>query len=98
MFIVFVRFEGTKTPHHAAFRTQTEHKLSNKTKTTKFALYINLLATPRAEGQNAKMAQSKIKSHQLCALAISSHRFAGVFTRQTADFLPIFDWHAACFA
>jgi hypothetical protein len=76
MFIVFVRFEGTTSTHNAAFRTQTEHKLSNKTKTTKFAPYINPLASQSASHQNAKMAQSKKHSHQLCASVPSNKRFA----------------------
>jgi len=64
---LFVRFEGTSSANETAFRTETEHKLSAKTKTTRISPQINSLAAHNGKRRNAKMAHGKKASHQICA-------------------------------
>jgi hypothetical protein len=62
-----VRFEGMKQALAPVFRTQTEHKLSAKTKTTKISPHIKSLELCPRKSVNAKMAHRENSAHQMCA-------------------------------
>jgi hypothetical protein len=65
-----VRFEGINRALKAAFRTQSEHKLISKTKTTEMWPQINSLEQQPRKKRNPKMAHSEKIAHQICALKV----------------------------
>jgi hypothetical protein len=71
----FEQFEGTNSTQAPGFRTETEHKLSSKTKTTKISPDINPLDAQTQDWANAKMAHSKSASHHLCATTTKAATF-----------------------